>query len=57
VHITDAPYAVDQEDLSEKLVFVEFVLGNLHRKASCRALPSQVGKVKNFFKQKYISGF
>jgi hypothetical protein len=56
VHITDAPYAVDQEDLSEKLVFAEFVLDSSHHKASCRALPSQVGKAK-LFKQNYISGF
>jgi hypothetical protein len=43
VHITDAPYAVDQEDLLEKLVFAEFVSGNLHHKANCRVLPNQVG--------------
>jgi len=48
VHITDAPYAVDQEDLLEKLVFAEFVLGHLHQKASYLGLPSQVGKLANF---------
>lgn len=48
MHITDVPYAVDQGDLLEKLVFAEFVLGNLHLKASCQALLNQVGKAKNF---------
>jgi len=32
VHTIDALYAVDQEDLLEKLVFAEFVSGNLHQK-------------------------
>jgi len=49
VHITDVPYAVDQEDLLEKLVFAEFVLGLLHLKASCQALLNQVGKQKELF--------
>jgi len=56
VHITDVPYAVDQEDLLERLVFAEFVLGSLHPKANCQALLNQVGKAKTF-KQNYISGF
>jgi len=56
VHITDVPYAEDQEDLLGKLVFAEFVLGNLHPKASYQALLNQVGKAKTF-KQNYISGF
>jgi len=55
--ITGAPYAVDQEDLSEKLVFAEFVSGNLHLKASCRVLPNQVGNLANFKKENFISGF
>jgi len=48
VLITDVPYAVDQEDLLEKLVFVEFVSGNLHPKASYQALLNQVGKARAF---------
>jgi len=44
VHITDAPYAVDQEDLSEKLVFAEFVSGHLLLKANYPVLPNQVGR-------------
>jgi hypothetical protein len=44
VRITDAPYAVDQEDLSEKLVFAEFVLGHLLPKVNFQELPNQVGK-------------
>jgi hypothetical protein len=44
VHITDAPYAVDQEDLSEKLVFAEFVSVRLLLKANYPVLPNQVGK-------------
>jgi len=44
VRITDAPYAVDQEDLSEKLVFAEFVSGHLLLKAIYPVLPNQVGK-------------
>jgi len=51
VHITDAPYAVDQEDLSEKLVFAEFVSVHLLLKANYPVLPNQVGK--NEFKKKY----
>jgi len=43
VRITDALYAVDQEHLLEKLVFAEFVSGNLHQKASFLVLPNQVG--------------
>jgi len=56
VHITDAPYAVDQEDLLEKLVFAEFVSGNLRQRVSFRVLPNQVGN-QRIFKKKYISGF
>jgi len=48
VRITDAPYAVDQEDLSEKLVFAEFVSGHLLLKANYPVLPNQVGKKNNF---------
>jgi hypothetical protein len=44
VHTTDAPYAVDQEDLSEKLVFAEFVSVRLLLKANYPELPNQVGK-------------
>jgi hypothetical protein len=44
VRITDAPYAVDQEDLSEKLVFAESVSGRLLLKANFPELPNQVGK-------------
>jgi len=44
VRITDAPYAVDQEDLSEKLVFAEFVSGPLPPRANFQELPNQVGK-------------
>jgi len=50
VHITDAPYAVDQEHLLEKLVFAEFVSENLHQKASFLALPNQVGNFTNLKK-------
>jgi hypothetical protein len=57
VHIIDAPCAVDQEDLSEKLVFAEFVSGNLPRKASCRVLPNQVGNSTDLNKKTDISGF
>jgi len=46
VRITDAPYAVDQEDLSEKLVFAEFVSELLPLKANYPVLPNQVGKNK-----------
>jgi hypothetical protein len=55
VHITDAPYAVDQEDLLEKLVFAEFVFGYLHQKASFLVLPSQVGKLTNFYGRTHLS--
>jgi hypothetical protein len=44
VRITDALYAVDQEDLSEKLVFAEFVSEHLLLKAIYPELPNQVGK-------------
>jgi len=50
VRITDAPYAVDQEHLLEKLVFAEFVSGNLHQKASFRVLPNQVGNRQVYLK-------
>jgi len=53
VHITDVPYAVDQEDLLEKLVFAEFVLGRLLPKASCQVLLNQVGKAKTFLTKLY----
>jgi len=43
VHITGAPYVVDQEHLLEKLVFAEFVSESLHQKASFPVLPNQVG--------------
>jgi hypothetical protein len=43
VHTIGAPYAVDQEDLLEKLVFAEFVFGSLHHRVSCRALPNLAG--------------
>jgi len=48
VHITDAPYVVDQEHLLEKLVFAEFVSGNLLQKANFQVLPNQVGNLTNF---------
>jgi len=48
VHITGAPYVVDQEHLLEKLVFAEFVLGILRQKASFRVLPNQVGNLQIF---------
>jgi len=65
VRITDAPYAVDQEDLSEKLVFAEFVSGHLLLKAIYPALPNQVGKtlfynkisIRNLKTKFYTSGF
>jgi len=44
VHITDVPYAVDQEDLLEKLVFVEFASGSLLQKENFLVLPNQVGR-------------
>jgi hypothetical protein len=44
VRTTGAHYAADQEDLSERLVFAEFVSGLLLPKASSRALPNQAGK-------------
>jgi len=44
VHITDVPYAVDQEDLLEKLVFVEFASGSLLQKGNFLVLPNQVGR-------------
>jgi len=44
VPITDAPYAVDQEDLLGKLVFAEFVSGSLLQKDTFLALPNRVGK-------------
>jgi hypothetical protein len=47
VRITDAPYAVDQEHLSEKLVFAEFVSGRLLLKVNYLVLPNQVGKKTN----------
>jgi len=48
VHTTDAPYAVDQEDLSEKLVFAESVSGTLPQKVSSPVLPNQVGNGQIF---------
>jgi hypothetical protein len=54
VHTIGAPYAVDQEDLLEKLVFAEFVFGSLHHRASCQALPNQVGN-QQILKRTFIS--
>jgi len=44
VHITGALYADDQEHLSEKLVFAEFVSGVLLQKANFLVLSNQVGR-------------
>jgi hypothetical protein len=44
VRITDALYAVDQEHLSEKLVFAESASEHLLLKANFPALPSHPGK-------------
>jgi hypothetical protein len=46
VDTTDAHYAVDQEDLSEKPVSAGFVSGPLLPKASFPVLPSQAGNQK-----------
>jgi len=46
VLITDALYAVDQEDLLEKLVFAEFVSGRLRQKENFQVLPNQAGKLR-----------
>jgi hypothetical protein len=57
VPITDAPYAVDQEDLLEKLVFAEFVSESLLQKANFLVLPNQVGKVQIEKQQQILRRF
>jgi len=57
VPITDAPYAVDQEDLLEKLVFAEFVSESLLQKANFLVLPNQVGKIQIEKQQQILRRF